>query len=130
MLNILYDIVLPEPSTLFHVTCDCVTVTLSCDWCVTLWQWCHVNPNPKSLKMKIKEKEITNEKRKNEIVRVYYLELWHFSCVALYSVGTWSILVYISSYHFSFLAISDFSWSVLSFNIVLDILCLLDHDFL
>ena len=73
MLNILYNIILLEPSILFHVT---VILTLSCDWCVTVWQWCHVNPNPKSLKIKIKEKEIPNEKRKNKIVRVHCLELW------------------------------------------------------
>ena len=73
MLNMLYDIILPEPSMLFHVT---MTLTLSCNWCVTVWLWCHVNPNPKSLKIKIKEKEIPNEKRKNKIVRVHCLELW------------------------------------------------------
>ena len=73
MLNMLYDIILPEPSMLFHVT---MTLTLSCNWCVTVWLWCHVNPNPKFLKIKIKEKEIPNEKRKNKIVRVHCLELW------------------------------------------------------
>ena len=49
---------------------------MSCDWYVTVWQWCHINPNPKSPKIKIKEKEITNKKIKNKIVRVHYLELW------------------------------------------------------
>jgi len=29
--------------------------------------------------MKIKEKKITNEKRKNKIVRVHHLELWQRS---------------------------------------------------
>ena len=54
VLNMLYDIILLEPSTLFHVRCD---------WCMVVWLWCCVNPNPKSPN-KIKEKEITNEKRK------------------------------------------------------------------
>ena len=38
MLNMLYDIILPEPSILFYVTHDCVTVTmmLSCDIYVTV----------------------------------------------------------------------------------------------
>ena len=67
ILNMLYDIIFPEPSMLFCVICD---------WCVMVWQWYHINPNPKSLKIKIKEKEITNKKRKTKIVRVHYLELW------------------------------------------------------
>ena len=34
----LYNIILLEPSTLFYVTHDCVTVTvtLSCDWCMMI----------------------------------------------------------------------------------------------
>ena len=55
MLNILYDIILLEPFTLFHVTCDSgdsdsdsnVTLTLA------------LSPQ----KSKIKKKKITNEKR-------------------------------------------------------------------
>jgi len=80
MLNMLYDIILLESSMLFHVTHDSVTMTmtLSCDWCVTMWQWCHVYSNPKFPKIKIKEKEIINEKRKNKIVRVHHLELLQY----------------------------------------------------
>ena len=62
-------------------------VTMSCDWCVIVWQWCHIDPNPKSPKIKIKEKKITNEKRKNKIVRVYCLELWQQP-----------VIVYLNSY--------------------------------
>ena len=40
--------------------------------------------------------------------------------VGLYFVGTWYILEYISWYPLWFLAISNFSWSILTFSIVLD----------
>jgi len=45
-----------------------VTDVWQCDSDVTF------NPNPKSPKIKIKERETTNEKRENKVVRVYCLE--------------------------------------------------------
>ena len=64
----LYNIILSEPSMFFYMTCDLVTVTVtaSCDWCMTtshiVWQWCHANPYHKS-PIKTKEMKMKNEKR-------------------------------------------------------------------
>ena len=53
----LYDIILSEPSTLFHVTHDCVTVTLSCNWGDSVVMLTLILSPPK-----IREKEVTNKK--------------------------------------------------------------------
>ena len=50
----LYNIILPESSMLFHVACD---------WSVTVWPCCHIHPNPESPEIKIKEKEIRKEEK-------------------------------------------------------------------
>ena len=38
-----------------------MTMTVSCDWCVMVWLWCHINP--KSSKVKVKEKEMRREEK-------------------------------------------------------------------
>ena len=54
----LYDVILPESSILFPVTCDCVTVTvtLSCDWGGSVVTLTLSFPKNK------REKEVTNKK--------------------------------------------------------------------
>ena len=56
MLNMLYNIIILEPSIFFH--CDHMTVTVSCDTC-NLSCDCDIilNPNPRSLNIESKGKE-------------------------------------------------------------------------
>ena len=73
MLNMLYDIILSEPSTLFCVIHDYVTVTVTdmwlCDSDVMLTLTL-------SLQNKNERKENNKWEKKNKIVRVYCLEFW------------------------------------------------------
>jgi len=75
VLNILYDIILLEPSILFHVTCDCVTVTLFFFmWHVTdVWHLVMSCNSSITLTLSLQNKKI----KKMKIVGVYHLKLWH-----------------------------------------------------
>ena len=79
VLHMLYNIIILEPSTLFYVTtwlCDhyCDHV-IWCDWCVTVWLWCHYNPNPRS-KNKEEKRKKKKKKKLNEKTRVQASHIW------------------------------------------------------
>ena len=116
MLYMLYDIIVLEPSIMFHVSswpcnhyCDCV---IWCDWCVTVWLWCHSNPNSKFRKVK--------KKTLNEKTWVQASHLWYYPppsrFLLLEELVSSSFFIILSSLFYLFQFLSNFfKYSYLNF---------------